>query len=95
MVPQALVYEPGNTLKDYIERVGGYTERADENKHMILRRNGEVIPVFGSGADVRIQPGDEIITLPAVPSKSVDIIRMVTDIMFKVASSAAVFVRLF
>ena len=95
MVPQALVYEPGYTLQDYIERVGGYTERADESKHMILRRNGEVIPVYGSGADVKIQPGDEIVTLPEVPSKSVDIIRMVTDIMFKVASSAAVFVRLF
>ena len=95
MVPQALVYEPGNKLSDYITRVGGYTDRADENKHMILRRNGEVIPVFGSGSDVNIQPGDEIITLPEVPSKSTDIIRMVTDIMFKVASSAAVFVRLF
>ena len=95
MVPQALVYEPGNSLSDYIARVGGYTDRADESKHMILRRNGEVIPVFGSGSDVKIHPGDEIITLPEVPSKSTDIIRMVTDIMFKVASSAAVFVRLF
>ena len=95
MVPQALVYEPGNKLSDYIDRVGGYTDRADKNKHMILRRNGEVIPVYGSGDDVKIQPGDEIVTLPQVPSKSVDIIRMVTDIMFKVAASAAVFVRLF
>jgi len=95
MVPQALVYEPGNKLSDYIARVGGYTDRADENKHMILRRNGEVIPVYGSGGDVKILPGDEIVTLPEVPSKSVDVIRMVTDIMFKVASSAAVFVRLF
>ena len=95
MVPQALVYEPGNSLSDYIARVGGYTDRADTNKHMILRRNGEVIPVFGSGSDITIRPGDEIITLPEVPSKSTDIIRMVTDIMFKVASSAAVFVRLF
>ena len=62
---------------------------------MILRRNGEVIPVYGSGSDVAIRPGDEIVTLPQVPSKSIDIVRMVTDIMFKVASSAAVFVRLF
>jgi hypothetical protein len=73
--------------------VGGYTTHADKGKHMILRRNGEVIPVFGSSRNVAIQPGDEIISLPAVPSKSVDIIRMVTDTIFKIASSAAIFVR--
>lgn len=94
MVPQALVYQDGNTLRDYIERVGGYTDRADEGRHMIMRRNGEVIPVFDSGRDFPIRPGDEIVTLPEVPSKSVDVIRLVTDIIFKVASSAAVFVRL-
>ena len=95
MVPQALVYEPNSTLKDYIERVGGYTEHADAGKHMILRRNGEVIPIFGSGNKVVIQPGDEIISLPKVPGKSIDIIRMVTDVIFKIASSAAIFIRLY
>lgn len=95
MVPQALVYETGNTLQDYIERVGGYTERADEKRHMILRRNGEVVPVFDAGKNIAIRPGDEIISLPEVPSKNVDIIRLVTDVIFKVASSAALFVRLF
>jgi len=93
MVPQALVYESNYTLKDYIERVGGYTTHADKGKHMILRRNGEVIPVLGSFRGITIQPGDEIVSLPAVPSKSVDIIRMMTDTIFKIASSAAIFVR--
>jgi hypothetical protein len=93
MVPQALVYEPNYSLKDYIDRVGGYTTHADKGKHMILRRNGEVIPVFGSFRGVAIQPGDEIVSLPAVPSKSVDIIRMMTDTIFKIASAAAIFVR--
>ena len=94
MVPQAIVYEPDSTLTDYIERVGGYTTHADEGKHMVLRRNGEVIPVYGRSArNFTILPGDEIISLPAVPSMSVDIIRMVTDTMFKIASSAAIFVR--
>lgn len=93
MVPQALVYEPNYTLKQYIDHVGGYTTHADKSKHMILRRNGEVIPVFGSFRGIEIQPGDEIVSLPAVPSKSVDIIRMMTDTIFKIASSAAIFVR--
>ena len=94
MVPQALVYEPGNSLIDYIDQVGGYTTHADKSKHMVLRRNGAVIPVYGRDAsNYLILPGDEIISLPAVPSKSVDIIRMVTDTMFKIASAAAIFVR--
>ena len=94
MVPQALVHEPGNSLEDYIDRVGGYTEHADKGKHMIIRRNGEVIPVYGSSRKVAVLPGDEIISLPKVPSKNVEIIRMVTDTMFKVASAAAIFIRL-
>lgn len=93
MVPQALVYEPDYTLKEYIERVGGYTTHADKGKHMILRRNGEVIPVIGNFKGITIQPGDEIVSLPAVPSKSIDVIRMMTDTVFKIASSAAIFVR--
>jgi protein involved in polysaccharide export with SLBB domain len=93
MVPQALIYEPDYTLKDYIDRVGGYTTHADKGKHMVMRRNGEVIPVFGNFKGIQIQPGDEIVSLPAVPSKSVDVIRMMTDTIFKIASSAAIFVR--
>ena len=92
MVPQALVYEPGASLNDYLKRVGGYTVHADKGKHMILRRNGEVIPVFGS-TRVKIKPGDEIVALPKIPSKSIDVIRMMTDTMFKIASSAAIFLR--
>ena len=93
MVPQALVYEPDYSLGDYIDRVGGYTEHADKGKHMIIRRNGEVIPVYGSSRRVAVLPGDEIISLPKVPSKNIEIIRMVTDTMFKIASAAAIFVR--
>ncbi len=92
-VPQALVYEAGNSLVDYIDRVGGYTNRADKKKHMILRQNGEVIPIFGSPRNIAISPGDEIISLPKVPSKSIDLIRMVTDTMFKIAASASIFLR--
>ena len=92
-VPQALVYETGNSLVDYIDRVGGYTNHADKKKHMILRQNGEVIPIFGSPKNIPISPGDEIISLPKVPSKSIDLIRMVTDTMFKIAASASIFLR--
>ena len=94
MVPQALVYEPEYNLNQYIKYVGGYSEQANKAKHMILRRNGEVIPVFGNGNDIVIKPGDEIIALPKIPSKSIDIIRMVADTMFKIAATAAIFINI-
>lgn len=93
-IPQAVVYVPGHTLRDYIDQAGGYTERADKGKHLILRRNGEVIPIMKSNAKLAIRPGDEIISLPDVPGISIEIVRMVTDTMFKIASAAAIFVRL-
>lgn len=94
MVPQALVYNEGASLRDYIARVGGYTERADRSRHMIMRRNGEVIPLFGGSSNVDIRPGDEIISLPSVPSRSAEIVQIVTETMFRIASAAAIFIRL-
>ncbi len=94
MVPQALVYEPEYNLTQYIQYVGGYSEHANKAKHMILRRNGEVIPVFGNANDIVIKPGDEIVALPKIPSKSIDIIRMVADMMFKIAATAAIFINI-
>lgn len=94
MVPQALVYEPGDDIEDYISRVGGYSDRADDSKHMIIRRSGEVIPLMGRSQKADIKPGDEIIALPEVPSNNVEIAQVLFDTIFKVASSSAVFLRL-
>jgi protein involved in polysaccharide export with SLBB domain len=93
-VPQALVHIPGARLGDYIDRVGGYTERADKKRHLILRRSGEVVPLLGGRRDMPILPGDEIVSLPAVPTATVEILQLITETMFRIASSAAIFLRL-
>lgn len=93
-VPQALVYRDDLDMKGYINLVGGYTARADESKHLIIRRTGEVIPLFKGQKHFNIKPGDEIIAMPKVPSKNVEIVQLITETMFRIASAAAIFLRL-
>lgn len=93
-VPQALVYRQGLDMNDYINLVGGYTDRADKDKHLIIRRTGEVIPLFKGQKHFKIKPGDEIIAMPKVPSNNVEIAQLVTETMFRIASAAAIFLRL-
>lgn len=93
-VPQAMVYKEGADLRDYINMVGGYTERADKDKHLVIRRTGEVVPLFEGQKRFDIKPGDEIIAMPEVPSTSVEIIQLVTETIFRIASAAAIFLRI-
>ena len=60
-VPQALVFRKDLDMQGYINLVGGYTARADESKHLIIRRTGEVIPLFEGQKHFNIKPGDEVI----------------------------------
>ncbi len=85
MVPQAVVFAPRDSVARYIDRVGGYTERADLDRFLILRRNGEVL--LGDG--VSIEPGDEILVLPKVPAKSLQLAKTLSEIIFQLAFTAA------
>ncbi|MFQ5973537.1 MAG: polysaccharide biosynthesis/export family protein [Alphaproteobacteria bacterium] len=86
-VPQAIVYRPGDTADDYIARVGGYTNRADEQQLLVVRRSGEVLR--NERSDIR--PGDEIMVMPEVPVKNLQVAKTITEVIFKVMFSAGVF----
>ena len=45
MMPQALVYNPKATVEDYVAWAGGYSERANYKRPMILKANGMVKPL--------------------------------------------------
>jgi len=86
MVPQALVYSPKISLAGYIEKVGGFTDRADPQRTLVVHRNGEVV-VQDEG--LVVQPGDEILVLPAVPVKNLQIASTITEVIFRIALAAA------
>lgn len=91
MVPQAIVYIEGQTFEQYIKRVGGFTARADQDRYLVKRRNGEVVQ-GGDAYDqpnVEIREGDEIVVLPAVPVKNLQLVATISRIVFQLALSVA------
>ena len=96
MVPQALVYVPGDGPEDYVARVGGYTERADESKLMIRRRNGEVVQrnLEGGTKAVEVREGDEIVIFPEVPVKNLQVAATLAEILFRMAAITSTVLRL-
>ncbi|MFZ5550270.1 MAG: polysaccharide biosynthesis/export family protein [Pseudomonadota bacterium] len=80
-----LIYAPSYKVDDYVDLVGGYTQRSDRSKTLLLRPDGSIAP---SGAVPG--PGDEIIVFPKVESKWVEIARGITSILYQLAISAKV-----
>ncbi|MFN3296340.1 polysaccharide biosynthesis/export family protein [Caldimonas sp.] len=91
LFPNALVYEPQATVDDYVQRAGGYNQGADKARLIVLRQDGSVLP----GTEVaRLQPGDEIMVLPRIETKNVEITRGITQILYQIAVSAKVLLGL-
>lgn len=91
LFPNALVYEPQATVDDYVQRAGGYNQGADKARLIVLRQDGSVVP----GTEVaRLQPGDEIMVLPKIETKNVEITRGITQILYQIAVSAKVLLGL-
>ncbi|EIC22574.1 polysaccharide biosynthesis/export family protein [Thiorhodovibrio frisius] len=86
IVPQAMVYTDRLRAKDYIDRAGGFTDRADRGKILLARQSGEVVEA--SGADMR--PGDEILVLPKVPVKNLELSKTLTQILYQIAVATKV-----
>ena len=86
VVPQAVVYKPGVSARDYIEGAGGFTQRADKNHILLVRQNGAVVEASGTS----LRPGDEILVMPKVPSNNLQLISSVTQIMFQIAVATRV-----
>jgi protein involved in polysaccharide export with SLBB domain len=78
--PNALIYQPDARVDDYVALAGGYTQSADTSKLVILRPNGTVAP---SGS--RPNAGDEIMVLPKIESKNIEVTRAISTILFQVA----------
>nr|WP_297351272.1 polysaccharide biosynthesis/export family protein [uncultured Caldimonas sp.] len=89
--PSALVYEPGTSIDQYVEQAGGYNQGADEARVVVLRQDGSVATSQG---DADLQPGDEIMVLPKIETKNIEITRGITQILYQIAVSAKVLLGL-
>lgn len=85
-IPQAAIFVPGKTVKDYIKGAGGFSQHADEDRILVVRLNGEV----RRAQEVMLRPGDEILVMPAVTTKNLQLAATITQILYQVAVAARV-----
>ena len=75
------------TAKDYINQVGGYTQKSNTSKVIVVHQNGESELVK---ANYRLQKGDELMILPKVSTKRIEMTRGLTQILYQIAIAAKV-----
>ncbi|MFK0408449.1 polysaccharide biosynthesis/export family protein [Campylobacter coli] len=90
-LPGAFVYNKGENLKYYINLAGGYGERADTSKVLVIRNNGKAQKYSGS---IDMMPGDSVLVLPKVDSENLQIFSMLTQILYQIAIATNVVLNL-
>jgi protein involved in polysaccharide export with SLBB domain len=90
VVPSALVWVPQATALDYVTRAGGFTQGADAARLVVLRQDGSV----AEGGSAPLQPGDELMVLPRIETKRIEVTRGITQILYQIAVSAKVLLGL-
>jgi protein involved in polysaccharide export with SLBB domain len=88
-VPQAMVWVRGANLEDYIKIAGGFTERANESQILVIRPSGQTLV----GSKLSIQPGDRVIVLPAPSNWTLPFIKDITQILYQVAVTTGLALR--
>jgi protein involved in polysaccharide export with SLBB domain len=83
MAPQAVVYDPNFTARDYVLRAGGTTERGRSGNQMIRRASGLIV----LDADAALKPGDELIVLPYIDTKSFQLVKDFVQVLYEIAAA--------
>jgi protein involved in polysaccharide export with SLBB domain len=91
MMTQAVMFKVGATADDYIADAGGYTDRSDRGKVIVIRANAEVS--IGD-TDMPIYPGDEVLVPPKVDTKALQNAVDITQVIYQIAVSAAVVIAI-
>jgi protein involved in polysaccharide export with SLBB domain len=91
MMTQAVMFRPRGIASDYIRDSGGYTDRSDRGRVIVIRANAEVAV---GDTDLPVYPGDEILVPPRVDTKVLQNAVDVTQVIYQIAVSAAVVVAI-
>ena len=86
MMPQAVVWNNDFDLENYITGAGGYSDRADKKRQLIVKPNGQVL----LAKETMISAGDQILILPRFDSKNMQVLKDVSQILYQIAVAAKV-----
>ncbi|WP_242620159.1 polysaccharide biosynthesis/export family protein [Moraxella caviae] len=87
----ALSFDADLTVGDYIVKSGGFDDNANTEEILVMHQNGETITV---NTAYRVQQGDEIMVLPKVKTRRVEIARGIAQVIYQLAVATGVIVRL-
>lgn len=87
MFPNAVAWKQGMSAEDYIDQVGGYTQKSNKSKVIVIHQNGESELVKDS---YKLRQGDEIMVLPKVSTKGIELTRGLTQVLYQIAIAAKV-----
>ena len=90
LIPTAVTWEKGLSLKGYLGGAGGLSDRADAGNILIVGLNGEVARARGQA----IKPGDRILVMPRFDSKNLQLVKDVTQVLYQMAVAVKVAVGL-
>ena len=83
-IPQAVVFAGNASVYDYIAQAGGYTERANRERLVLVKPNGKVM----MGETLRVEAGDNITVYPKVDTKDVQVTKDIVQIIYQIAVAA-------
>jgi hypothetical protein len=89
LMPNALIYAPDEAIDSYIHRAGGFTQGADQARVLVVRQDGSVIEALPSARTV-LAAGDELMVLPKIETKNIEVTRGITQIIYQIAVAAKV-----
>ncbi len=87
MFPNAVSWDQSYDVDDYIEKVGGYAQSKKKSRVIVIHQNGESA---NAKNNTKIAAGDEIMVLPEVKTKSVEVTRGISQILYQIAVAAKV-----
>jgi protein involved in polysaccharide export with SLBB domain len=82
--PRAVPWRANLTVEDYLRAAGGLSQRGRSDTLMIRRRSGELILDLRG---VEIRPGDELIALPRLDPRFLQLGIDLTQVIFQIAFS--------
>ncbi len=85
-MPQAVVVRKGMDVNDYVAGAGGFSDRANKRQILLVKPNGEVLQSKKS----HIAAGDQILVLPKVDSKNLQVLKDISQILYQVAVATKV-----
>jgi len=96
-IPNALTFKVGKDLSYYVDACGGYTERANKSKVLLIKANGKVIQQNDSFSfsSPQVEAGDSILVLGKTDTKNLLLAKDVTQILYQIAVGAAVVLKAF